>query len=199
MLRNQAFFALFVTSYLPLFILVIFKQVFTNWNFLHWGGFSIVSVLLMFKKFGIALILCLLSLFGWLGYKLTFNNLNHNAHNGKLVILKNVKNINSEAIGYIATYILPFLFQNFDQPFEVFAFVLLLFIIFRIYINSRMVLINPILSMRYAIYEIEYEVNQKKNNGLVITKEKYLDEDINVKLLEIGHKLYFLTQNNFKQ
>lgn len=64
-------------------------------------------------------------------------------------------------------------------------------IIYRIYINSSLVLINPILSFRYAIYEIDYIENQRSRNGIVISKEKYLQEDEIIKIYAIGHKMYY--------
>ncbi|MCU7549323.1 hypothetical protein OCK74_09365 [Chitinophagaceae bacterium LB-8] len=194
-LKRLSLFTLFITSYIPLFALVIFRQFYNNWEFLHWGGLSIDSLHVFVKKFGVSTVLLMLSVIGLLGYFITFSNIRANAANGALVLLKDVKNKNSEAIGYIATYIIPFLFQNFETPYEIFAFSFLLFIIYRIYINSNMLLINPLLTMRYAIYEIEYESRKKKCNGLVVTKEKFLPDDTEVKLYEIGHKLYFLTVN----
>ena len=107
------------------------------------------------------------------------------------VIVKNVKNKNSEAIGYIATYLIPFLFQSFDGWYECFSVLFLLFIIYRIYINSSLLLINPLLSIKFAIYEIEYMQNSKLKTGLIISKEKSLQDDSEIKLYEIGHKLFF--------
>ena len=43
-LKKGAKFALFVSSYLPLFILVILRQLSDNYNYLHWGGISINSI-----------------------------------------------------------------------------------------------------------------------------------------------------------
>jgi len=43
-LERKAQFALFVTSYLPLFILIIFKQIYKNFLYLKWGGFDLTSI-----------------------------------------------------------------------------------------------------------------------------------------------------------
>jgi len=192
-LKNFALFTLFVSSYLPLFLMLIVRQASTNISFLHWGGFSWNSFVLFLNKFGLSTALLLLIAIGYIGYRVTFYNLEKNAANGNLVWLRDVKNKNSEAIGYIATYIIPFLFQSFDSFYEVFSILFLLYIIYRIYINSNMILINPILSIKYAIFEIEYEVNNKKCNGLAVSTHKNLIEDSQVKLYEIGHKLFYLT------
>jgi hypothetical protein len=58
-----------------------------------------------------------------------------------------------------------------------------------------LLLINPLLSFSYAIYEIEYLENEKNRNGMIISKNKYLQDDEPIKIYEIGHKLYFSIDN----
>lgn len=50
-LKKGAKFALFVSSYLPLFILVILRQLSDNYNYLHWGGISINSIKIFLSYF----------------------------------------------------------------------------------------------------------------------------------------------------
>jgi hypothetical protein len=195
-LHGLAQFALFVTSYLPLFFLIAVRQVSENYDYLNWAGFSLLSIKTFFLKFGLTLVLTTCSIIGWVGYKITIRNVERVAQNGFPITVTDVKNKNSEAIGYIATYIIPFLFQSFNGWYECFSVLLLMYIIYRIYINSSLLLINPLLSIKFAIYEIEYQENSKTKNGLIISKDKYLQEDTEIKLYEIGHKLYFATDNN---
>jgi hypothetical protein len=56
--------------------------------------------------------------------------------------------------------------------------------------------INPILSFRFSIYEIEYKDGDKEKNGLVISRDKYLQDEADIKIYEIGHKLYFAINNS---
>ena len=195
-LHGLAQFALFVSSYLPLFILIIVRQVSENSAFLHWAGFSFVGIKIFALKFGLSTILILVSLIGLFGYWQTLGNIEEVAKNGNPVTVKDVKNKNSEAIGYIATYIIPFLFQSFTGWYECVSVLFLMVIIYRIYINSSLLLINPLLSFKFSIYEIEYVENNKNKNGLIISRDKCLQDDSNIKLYEIGHKLYFATDNN---
>lgn len=190
-LHGMAQFALFVSSYLPLFVLIIIKQVAENLDYFHWSGISFASISIFISKFGLSSILGLVSLFGWLGYRKTIGNLEEVAKNGYPVKVIDVKNKNSESIGYIATYIIPFLYQSFNNWYECFSILFLLVIIYRIYINSSLLLINPLLSFRFSIFEIEYEENGKLKNGLIITRDKYLHDDSNIKIYEVGHKLYY--------
>jgi len=191
-LKVMAQFVLFVTSYLPLFILVIVRQIYENHEFLSFGGFNFEAIILFLRKFGLSVILLLISLFGLFGCYLIFRNLEKDATNGDNVTLLNVSNKNSESIGYIATYIIPFLFQNFSDWYELFAFLFMMLVIYRIFINSNLILINPVLNFKYSIFEIEYKLqNGKTKNGLVISKNKYLEEDTNIKIYEIGFKLFY--------
>lgn len=190
-LHTIAQFALFVSSYLPLFILIIFKQILENYSLLYSPDISFNNIIIFLIKSPLALILILISLFGWIGLKYTFKNLKNVAQNGFPVIIKDVKNKNSESIGYIATYILPFLFQSFNGIYECVSVLFLLIIIYRIYINSSLILINPILSIWYSLYEIEFLEKGLKRSGLIITEDKFLIEEEEIKLYEIGYKLYY--------
>ena len=194
-LHGLAQFALFVSSYLPLFILIIARQVSENMDSFHWAGFTSEGLKTLILKFGLSLVLTIASLIGLFGYVQTLGNIEEVAKNGYPVKVKDVKNKNSESIGYIATYIIPFLFQSFNGWFECLSVLFLMAIIYRIYINSSLLLINPLLSFRFAIYEIEYIENDKTKNGLIISRDKYLQDDSDIKIYEIGHKLYFATTN----
>lgn len=195
-LHGLAQFVLFLSSYSPLFILIIARQVSENLDFFHWAGFTLEGVKHLVQKFGLSLVLGVMLLIGLFGYLQTLGNIEEVAKNGLPVQVKDVKNKNSESIGYIATYIIPFLFQSFNGWFECISVLFLMAIIYRIYINSSLLLINPILSFRFAIYEIEYMENSKIRNGLIISRDKFLQDDANIKIYEIGHKLFFATNNN---
>lgn len=195
-LHGIAQFALFVTSYFPLFALIIIRQVSENSEFLHYYGFDWTSIKVFTSKFGLSAILSIVSIIGLFGYWKTLGNIEEVAENGRPVKIKDVKNKNSEAIGYIATYIIPFLFQSFSGWYECVSVLFLLGIIYRIYINSSLLLINPILSFRFSIYEIEYKDGDKEKNGLIISRDKYLQDEADIKIYEIGHKLYFAINNS---
>lgn len=195
-LHEIAQFVLFVSSYMPLFILIIVRQVSENYEYLHWTGISLISIKLFALKFGLSSILFFVSVIGMFGYWQTLGNIEEVAKNGTPITVKDVRNKNSEAIGYIATYIIPFLFQSFNGWFECLSVLFLMAIIYRIYINSSLLLINPLLSFKFAIYEIEYTENKKNKNGLIISRNKYLQDNADIKIYEIGHKLYFATNNN---
>lgn len=198
-LHGIAQFVLFITSYVPLFFLICLKQIYENNNFLNWGGFNCEAFILYIQKFALSSLLIIISIAGIWGCKILFKNLEKDSKNGDNVMITNINNKNSESIGYIATYIVPFLFQSFNSWYEIIAILFLMIIIYRIYINSNLLLINPLLSFRYSIFEIEFEKqNKKTSNGLIIIKDKFLDNESIIKIYPIGYKLYFATQKNTK-
>lgn len=190
-LRGMAQFSLFATSYLPLFILLIAKQINSNYEYLNFGGFNIESLTVFITKFGLSVILSVTAFFGGLGFRFTITNLEKDAVNGFSVEICDVKNKNSESISYIATYIIPFAFLDLNRLFDLFSILFLILIIYRIYINSSLILINPILNINYALYEIDYLENGNKRTGFIISKDKYLQESEKIKIYEIGHKMYY--------
>ncbi len=74
-LHSPAQFALFVSSYLPLFILIIARQVSENFSFLHWGGFTKNSIYTFATNFGLSSVLFFVALIGWFGFKKTLSNI----------------------------------------------------------------------------------------------------------------------------
>lgn len=195
-LEKRAQFALFVTSYLPLFALIIFKQIYSNYSFLIWGGISLSTINQFVEKFGLSAILLITGLYGYWGAIQTFKNIDKASSNGFPAKIVDIKNKNSEAVSYIATYIIPFAFQNFNSWFELISVSFIIYIIYRIYINSSLLLINPILNLKYALFDFEYLENNKRKNGMLITKNKNLQEDDNVKLYKIGNKMYYSKKIN---
>lgn len=194
-LRGIAQFVLFATSYIPLFILIAFRQISENISFLIWGGLNTESIIICIQKFGLSIFSIVISILGLIGYRWTFQNLKKVSPNGDNVTVLKIDNKNSESIGYIATYIVPFLFQSFDGWYELFSLFFLMVIIYRIYINSNLILINPILSFKYSLFEIEYkQQNGKVRNGLIIIDSKHINEDEMIKIYEIGFKLFYATK-----
>lgn len=196
-LNKYAQFVLFASSYIPLFILIVFKQISENISSLHWGGLNVDAISICLQKFGLSIFVVVIAAIGYIGYKLTFQKLEEDSPNGDNVTIVKIDNKNNESIGYIATYIVPFLFQSFNGWYAPCALIFLMTIIYRIYINSNLILINPVLSFRYSLFEIEYRRQDGKiKNGLIIIKEKYIDEEDKIKIYEIGFKLFYATRRN---
>lgn len=193
-LYGVAKFALFATSYAPLFVLIIIKQLYDNWSFLHFGGINSEAIKCFFSKFFVSVALSGILIFGIIGCVLLFSNLKKKR--GDNVTITEVTNRNSESIGYVATYIIPLVFQSFSSLYEVFAIFFIFVIIYSIYLNSNMLLINPVLNLfHYSIFEIEYKYKGKNKTGLIIINDSVMEEETIINICQIGFKLFYASKN----
>lgn len=194
-LRRGALFSLFVTSYIPLFAIVIGKQVKEGWGFLHWSGMNSEAIKCFLIHFGMSYLLVGVSVVGVAGIGILLYNLKKNLPNGQVVRVTRINNRNSEAVGYIATYIVPFFASDFSSWFECAIFIVIMALIYKIYTNSNMILINPLLSIWYSLIEVEYAIVGDKSDvshdALVITGTKDFKENVNYQFYQIGFKLYY--------
>ncbi|EPC9992451.1 hypothetical protein ACR30C_000484 [Enterobacter ludwigii] len=186
--------SLFIVSYLPLFFIMCFVQLYTYKNYLNWAGITLESVMTFLEYFGAVTILILLSLFGLVGLKIFLKNIKRRCQtSGRTVKILDIENKNNESISYLFTYLIPFVFQDLSKLSNVIPIAILLMVTALIYINSSMILINPTISIKYTLYQISYldiETN-KKRTGMILTKSKYLEEDDLLDIEDVGPKLFY--------
>lgn len=160
-----------------------------------WGGWHKEALKCFLSHFGMSVLLSLLSIIGIAGIITLFRNLESNLKNGINAKVTKIGNRNSETIGYIATYIVPFLANDFSTWFESSIFIVIMVLIYTIYTNSNMILINPILNIKYSLLDVEYMVVGDKSgssyDALIITDNKDFKENVNYQLYQIGFKLYY--------
>ena len=201
-LRHPPRFALFATSYLPLFVLMILRQVSENANFLSFGGFSVDAIKTYLRCFGFSSILGAISILGSAGLIVfIFRMKRATKLQGTPAFITEIQNRNSEAISYIGTYIIPFLFQDYSKLTDTLSIGILLVVIYFIYVNSSLILINPVLNLRYSLYDVDFQDKPadglsrepESKSGMLIIREKYLETGDSVQLRRIGQKLYFGT------
>ena len=135
------------------------------------------------------------SVVGVMGLLVLLHNLKKNLPNGEMAKVTRISNRNSEAIGYIATYIVPFVASDFSSLFECGIFVVVMGLIYAIYTNSNMILINPLLSIWYSLLEIEYKLigdsTGTTHDALIITDTTDYKENVDYQMYQIGFKLYY--------
>lgn len=191
-LRNSALLVLFGTSYTPLFILIALRKIVHNAEFLHYKGISLNSLKCFYENFGLAFILIILSATFCVGLRVLLGNLHKRASNGHQADLISISNRNNEALGYLATYIVPFISAESATSIDIICFIIMMLIVYGIYVRSNMILINPILNLKYSIYEIKYKIRQdKERDGLVLVKGHSLEEDDKLIIYPIGFKLFY--------
>ncbi|MBD1572900.1 hypothetical protein HC725_06350 [Vibrio sp. S17_S38] len=193
-LQLGARLSLFIVSYLPLFFIMCFVQIYTYSDYLNWGGINYQSIITFSKYFGAVSFLIILSLFGILGLTLFLNNVKRRCQtSGRTVKVLDIENKNSESISYLFTYVIPFVFQDLSTLTNVVPIAILLTVTALIYINSSMILINPTISIKYTLYQVSYLdiESQKTRNGMFLTTSKYLEEDDILDIEDVGPKLFY--------
>jgi hypothetical protein len=187
--------SLFISSYFPLFLIIILRQIEYNINFLVFGGINLPAIKLLLSKFGISIILCLVSFFGLIGlYFFMRNTKQLSKDNGYELVVNNVQNKNTESIGYIATYLLPFVFQTYSSLFDVLQMFLLLSVMYIIYTHSTLIIVNPLLNLKYSLYEIEYyniKSPDVKRNGIFIVDCHYLERYDILLVKKLSNNLFY--------
>lgn len=182
---------LFLSSYIPLFVLIIVRQYMSNSTYLHWAGISGASFFCMMKYFGISILCILLILFGLLGTYMTFRRIEEKAPNGNIVKLREVSSLNDEPIAYMATYIIPILFEDYSNLTDSLTLFVIFYVIYRLYIRSKLLLVNPILNLKYSIYNIHYCDGNIERQGILISQNKSIYEDEEVNIYNIGYQLFY--------
>lgn len=186
--------ALFIVSYLPLFFIMCFVQIYTYRDYLNWKGISIESMTVFINYFGVVSVLIVLSLFGVIGLNIFLRNIKRRCKtSGRTVRILDIENKNNESISYLFTYIIPFVFQDLSLLSNVVPIVILLMVTALIYINSSMILINPTISIKYTLYQVSYlDIESgKKRSGMILTKSKFLEEDDLLDIEDLGPKLFY--------
>ena len=168
------------------------RKIVHNAEFLHYAGISINSLKCFYEKFGLASVLIILSGIFCIGLKILLGNIHKRASNGHKAELVSINNRNNEALGYLATYIVPFISAESATSLDIICFIIMMLIVYGIYVRSNMILINPIFNLKYSLYEIEYKIKQdKERDGLVLVKGHSLEEDDKLIIYPIGFKLFY--------
>ena len=187
-LKLPAIIILFITSYIPLFILLIIRQLKQNKKYLNYSEDGFYC---FFKMFGLSIFLTIIIFIGFYSLKQLLENFKSNINNGDLVKIVEVENKNSESIAYISTYIVPFVFQDTNEFLDLVSIFLILILIFFIYVKSDMIVVNPILNIKYSIYQIVYQKNNIQKKGILISQIEKLNKNQEIKINQISKDIYY--------
>lgn len=190
-LNGMAPLVLFLSSYMPLFALIIVRQLFSNREYLVWDGFCIDGIINLIHYFGVSIVCVSFVGFGLLGTFYTLRNLDAKVDNGYNVMVTEISSMNDEPLAYVATYIIPIMFQNYSDLSDVITLTIIFYIVYRLYIHSKLILVNPILSLKYSIFNIKFQDGDIIRQGILISKDKYIEEGEITKIYNVGYQLYY--------
>ncbi|MFJ5791027.1 hypothetical protein ACIP9G_13200 [Lysinibacillus sp. NPDC093197] len=194
---------LFLSSYIPLFIIIIIQNIFSLFENLKVKfDFQITNPTLIFQnlkiihlyfEFYLILILSLLIITLLILVKRLISSLDDNDVSS--VTVQEIININHSTVtNYFAVYIFPFITLDLTSLLGVIQFVFLGSIIGYIYIKNDLIYVNPVLNILFKlnIYEIEFsysdsnvEVNQ---TGILLSKRDKQN-------LAIGNQIDIIVKN----
>ena len=80
--------------------------------------------------------------------------------------------------------------RKLGLPFQTFLHILF-FIVYRLFVSSKLLLVNPILGLKFSIYSFTFMDGSIQRQGIVITKNKDIQEGDQVQIYNIGYQLYF--------
>lgn len=182
---------LFLSSYVPLFVLIIVRQTLSNLEYLTWGGITMESIVCMIRHFGMSVVCLILTFFGLIGTWLVFDNLNRRVESGHTFKIEELSSMNDEPLAYIATYIIPLLFGDYNNLTDCLTVICVFYIVYRLYVRSKLILVNPILSLRYSIYNVKFKDGDIPRQGILISSDNDILEYDQVKMYNVGHQLFF--------
>lgn len=107
---------------------------------------------------------------------------------------KKVKNINSEYLAFLTTYIIPLVLVDFSSKRQVVILVLILLVIGVIYIKTNMFHSNPTLALLgYRIYEVE--TNKDGICGTFISLDE-IEEGQSVRYIRLDKNVFFVRRTS---
>lgn len=190
-LAGLAPIVLFLSSYIPLFVLIIVRQTLSNLEYLTWGGITVESIVCMIRYFGMSVVCLIMTFFGLIGTWLVFENIKKRVENGHSFKINEISSMNDEPLSYIATYIIPLLFGDYNNIIDCVTIICVFYIIYRLYVRSKLILVNPILSLRYSIYCVKYIDGDVQRQGILISCDNDILENDHVKMYNVGHQLFY--------
>jgi hypothetical protein len=160
MLRLPIKVLLFLSSYIPLFLLLIVRN---HEHVIFSLGLAVFSIIVGTLVFLV------------LGRVLTFG--------GDYKKLEDVEDANKVNLEYFVAYIIPFLTQDFLHLEELLSFGIVFFIIGVIYIKSDLTYVNPILALaRYNVFRVKIDGKEQ----FIITRKKKSELQNTEEVIELG-------------
>lgn len=185
MLKNVTLYALFLVSYIPLFVILAIQNVKTDLVSSVGVRLELSQILLNNLISIILLVISLLSL----GYYFIFIKVNASAGFRSPKKILSIKNSGAEYLSYLATYILPFVGLKFDSIPNLAATALLFVVIGFIYTRTNLIYANPTLALfGYYIFSATFEDGLEKT---IISKGKVKANESH-KYKELSEEVYFI-------
>ncbi len=208
MINLKSKILLFCSSYAPLFLIILIQNHNTiTKNFLDFFNifkkghiYSIFDILIIIKIFIHPVTILLILLLVGICFLLCLLN-KHNQLIQDKIEVSETKNVTSESMTYIFTYLVPFLSLNLNSTINLYCIIVLITTIGIIYINSDMLYINPLLnSFGYKAFKISGKIlnlGKEVQDVFIITPKeiKKISENSIVNFLQYDEEILIAGSN----
>jgi len=195
--------SMFLSSYIPLFVILLLKGLSDIWNKSQefskskvpdaiYANMTLVGKLQAINQYKtdfvfsnivsicIIIIISLVIIVSYIDFIKIMNEVK-NTKNRKSIYIKSVQKMDHVYIEYMICYIIPFLSFNYSSVFDMFLLLILLSTACTIYINSDLLYVNIIFSiMKYRLFKV-YAENNYEYAVLSKKKQLYVDDIIEVR------------------
>lgn len=205
MLKNTFKCLLFISSYTPLFIILILKSFGNNKELTEHNRLCKDGIVYCTKGFlqtnyndilyliiSSSIILVTVSISVIFLFLFIFKEAKIIAP--MYINIESIENKNSEILSYIGTYLIPFIGIDLNSPLDFISTFFLFVIIGTLYIKSELILVNPLLSIfGYNIFSCKIPANSSdlSHNKIVITKRKSIDEG-RILVTQLNNNIFLL-------
>ena len=83
------------------------------------------------------------------------------------------------------------MFNDYSNIADNITILCIFYVVYKLYIRSKLILVNPMLSMKYSIFNIKYDDDPVSRQGILISKDKFIEENDRVKIYNVGYQLYY--------
>lgn len=83
------------------------------------------------------------------------------------------------------------MFNDYSNIADNITILCIFYVVYKLYVRSKLILVNPMLSMKYSIFNIKYDDDTVSRQGILISKDKYIEENDRVKIYNVGYQLYY--------
>ena len=194
MLTKIAQSCMFLSSYFPLYILIIIQNWNKFWLFLihildadYWKANIVGNV------FFIAMLVLIV-------FSILFSYHIIKLKNNCLFEIKTIRNISQDTLSYFITYVIPILAIEITNPITIIVNALIFLILGVIYIRSDSIYLNPgLILIGYHVYDIDgiYMISNLKIDELKKEKNENSESKINARL--IADNVYLKNKNKQKK
>lgn len=174
---------LFLSSFMPLFVLIIIKELIeilnANWSF-NFLNTSILIILSIFVFYGIVSIIHL------------FKEIT-NANCKSITLISKINTTDQHFLGYFSLFVLFAVSFEIEMYSMALIFFTVLMFVGIVYIRNDMYYINPLLNiLGYSFYKIEYKINDTKTVEKHIFYKGKLKIGEDYGLIDKYNNLFFL-------